>query len=162
MVFFNPKQVTTDSLNQFIPKGFHIVTEYSADINADKLQDKIVLLADTSESIRPLLILIRQQDKSLKQVARNDKIIDEQFQSITSESGAFTVEYFYHGGGEHCKKTIIFKYSKKDNDWFLDKQEMYCTSDTPTNSGGYDSTTTTTKTTKDFGKISFKNYNGTE
>jgi hypothetical protein len=174
-----------NNLTKFIPNGFHLINEYSGDLNEDTLEDKLLLLGlDKTayeelfpDSIdygawhpignRPLIILLRQKDNSLKVAARNDEVIFDEpaggfgcdaFGGLSLGKSLFTIQYFYNGGGGHSTTTLEFKYSKKANDWLLDNYSLESTSDTPTNAGGYDNTTLINKTSKDFGQISFSNF----
>ncbi|MBL7835908.1 MAG: hypothetical protein JNM67_00180 [Bacteroidetes bacterium] len=178
-----------DELAKFIPTGFELIDEYIEDLNLDSIPDKLILLgldsasqakmfpdraynegpADTYIGPRPLIILIRQADNSLKQVARNDHAVIEEsatntggdaFQGISVNNGEFTIEYFFHGGGGHSTWLVTFKYSPLRKDWLLDNETMVSTSDTPNDEGDYDDTEKEIKTSKDFGQIYFKNYKG--
>ena len=178
-----------DELSKFIPEGFLLISDYTADLNLDSIPDKLILLgldsaahakmfpdsalddgpAGTYIGPRPLIVLIRNADNSLKQVARNDQAVFEEsatnyggdaFQAMDVSNGEFMMEYFYHAGGEHSSFYVIFKYNRKLNDWILHETNLTSTSNTPTEDGSYDDTETETKTKKDFGLIRFKDYKG--
>jgi hypothetical protein len=185
---------TNDELKKFIPKGFTEETSVSGDINADGIADKILILSvdrqsydsaalskilpDTfkqNDNLRPLLLLVRQRDSSLKQIARNDFVIewsgiwvgglpdpDPFTGDIKINNGQFSLDFQYKGGGEICTVTVTFVYSKKESNWFLNEVSNDCASSSYDNEyGGYGKPTSSIKkTTKDFGKIKFTDYKG--
>jgi len=170
-----------DDLSQFIPKGFHLIKAYSSDLNIDSLEDKIILCGEDSMErkidtitdgdyhsiIRPLILLIRQKDKTLKEFSKNNERIfydpsnfssGDAFDDIIFEKGQFSISYFYHMGYNLISKQYIFKYSKREKDWFLFNIVLY----SEYNYGEQEKIKTNydiTYNEKDFGKIKFCDFN---
>jgi hypothetical protein len=120
---------------------------------------------------RSVILLVGRPNGKLKLAARSDVVIFDDacctggtgpdgsaFEGISCSIGYFTIQYFYHGGGEHLERNYVFNYSKKLDDWVLIKIETDEVSDTPTDSGGYDDEKNEVKTAGDFGLIRFSNF----
>ena len=125
-------------LNPFILKGYEVLDFAKTDMNSDGREDYILLLKvkgedtltyqnETAEAIRPLLLIIRQADKSLKQVLRNDEAVmckqcggmmGDPYESITTKPGEFTLD-FYGGSSWRWSESYTFRYDKLKNNWFL-------------------------------------------
>jgi hypothetical protein len=171
-------QLLADDLKPFIPKGYKVLFQYDADLNLDSLKDKIIVLgtdrsigdstlrailpAGTNLQKRPVLILLRQVDKSLKRVTRNDEAVAQAlanidpFTQIKCGSGNFTIEHTVNEGSKHCTISARFEWVKKQSDWYLKIYSHACiftTVDSGTNDEGYKE-----KTPKNFGKIPFGKY----
>ncbi len=151
-------------LEPFVLTGYEILDQKSGDLNKDGIDDRILILKkenekQTSDVInhpgkRPLLILIRQSNGTLKQVARNDNavycvdcggIMGDPYMNMVIKKSYFSIEH-YGGSSWRWIRIITFKYSPKDNYWYLHKDgfESFHTS-VP------DKVKTTVKTKKDFG-----------
>lgn len=170
------KEIQSKSSSQFIPKGYNLIKEYSGDLNNDGLEDKLLLIElkasnkkDNSSKIRPLLILLAQKNKTLKEVSRNDFLIfdDEatayggdafnSLDGIKIENGKFTISYFYHIFNELSSQQFTFKYVKAKNNWFLIKHTFHSEMDTQGNVGNK-TIMNKTYTKKNYGEISFDHY----
>ena len=165
-----------DSLPQefrkFIPKNYSVIELSSGDVNLDKIEDKILILKKNNEENtsnysegkpdkRPFLLLLGQKDKTYKLACRNDNAIycidyglNDPSINIFIKKGYFLIKHSFAGGPEHWGRTFIFQYNKKKNDWFVSKmnvlsynfeldKEIIISKQTP----------------KDFGIISFKDFN---
>lgn len=173
-----------ENFKQFIPKGFHLIHSYSADLNMDSLEDKLILCEQDSgknigttkidsnlqERIRPLIILLRQKDKTLKKHTVNNNIIfsepstlygGDAFDDIYFKSGQFSISYAYHMGDHIISKQLIFNYSKKEKDWFLYKFTSNSKHHNPSNPDDIKEVYNLVVKTKDFGKIKFRDFNRT-
>jgi len=158
-------------ITQLIMEGFTILSTTLGDLNLDKYEDKIVVLHKEGEfededamvpnEVRALLILLGQADGTFKLAARNDNVVShsyeggamgDPFQQVVIKNGYFSVENM-GGSRELWTRIITFKYSKQDKDWYLhrDGGDIIDRLDP-------DNMTTEIKTTKDFGKISFKQF----
>ncbi|MCE3296063.1 MAG: hypothetical protein K0R65_1777 [Crocinitomicaceae bacterium] len=158
-------------ITDFIPKGYSLLDSASGSLNFDKYPDMLLVLKKndeekTSDVIdnpekRPLLILTGNADKSYSLASRNDNsvlcvncggMMGEPYQSLTIKDGYFSVEH-YGGSAWRWTRIITYKYDKWENDWFLHKDgtESYHTSDP-------DKVETTLRTSKDFGKIPFGQF----
>ncbi len=154
---------------EVIPSGYAILDSASGDLNLDQYSDLILILKKNNEDSsdaenpgrRPLLILLGQEDKSYKLVTKSDNAVycstcggtmGDPYQDLVIKNGSFSM-YFYGGSAWRWSRSLTFKYSKKENDWLLseDKNESFHTTD-PNNF------TSKTKTSKDFGKILFINF----
>jgi hypothetical protein len=157
------------TLLKFIPSGYEIRDTLSGDLNADGRNDLLLILKlsgeDTISSVigmaRPMLILIRQADGSLKLASRNDEAVltrldggpfGDPYQKMTIDGDCFTVEH-YGGSTDRWSDVITFKFNKTKKNWFLFSSEYYL-------SNAYDpeKDSKTTKTTKDFGLIEFSKF----
>ena len=112
----------------------------SADLDGDGLKDYVIVLErqkaspsddDITENQRPLVIVVRQPDSSLKVAKRNEKIVfcsscggvmGDPFQGVKTALKSFTVQH-YGGSAERWSKEYTFNYSRKDNTWQLVRVE---------------------------------------
>ncbi|MCX7877270.1 MAG: hypothetical protein N2510_01365 [Ignavibacteria bacterium] len=159
-------------LIKFIPDGYSVLDTAEGDLNLDNISDIILVLKQNGEDTlsdsedkpikRPLLILIRNLNGELKPERRNDNtvlcyvcggMIGDPYSGITIKDGFFSVEHF-GGSATRWTRIITYKYSSEDNEWYLHKDgtESFNASD-PTKVKSY------MKTTKDFGKIKFEEFN---
>lgn len=162
-------QKISQNIESFVPKNYTILDSTSGDLNLDNYKDMILVLSkngeeQTSDVVdhpekRPLLILIGQPNNKYKLVSRNDNtvycfdcggIMGDPYTGITIKNGYFSVEH-YGGSNWRWTRIITYKYSKKDNNWFLykDGSESFHVSDP-------EKITKTILTTKNFGKVPFK------
>ena len=151
------------------PKGYVLLDSMSGDLNRDAHRDLILIYKQAQESEdfdkpskRPLLLYLGQTDgRTYRLAARNDKavlcslcggVMGDPYSGLAIKNGFFTVE---HHGGSNWRWTrfITFRYDTKDKKWYLHKDggENYHTSE-PHKS------TTSVKTTKDFGRIVFEQF----
>jgi len=172
------QQPGTEDLGSFVPKGYKLRYQYNGDLNQDSLQDKIIVV-ETDRSLgddslrallppgtnllkRPVIILLRQPDHSLKRVTRNDQAIGQvlgntdPFTTIRCGIGTFTIEQTVQDGSQHCTIASRFEWSAKQSDWYL---KLYSHSCIFTTAGaGSDDAGYKEKTPKNFGKITFGKY----
>lgn len=153
------------SIIKFIPAGYTVLDQVDGDLNSDGLIDKILILKQknemTEEEKRPVLLLIRQKDHSLKNVTENANIVlslgdggihGDPYHGITVKHGYFSIEHF-GGSGWRWSQVITFKYDKKLQNWFLYKiGDEYWHIDYPT------SLKHTVKTKSSFGVVPFSDY----
>jgi hypothetical protein len=134
-----PDQLTEplpSELATFVEAGMRAFAVTKADLNGDGKEDALLVLEklkanpsddDVTEAQRPLLLLIRQPDGTLKLAKRNDRIIrcstcggviGDPFQPIDASWRTFTVSAF---GGSSWRWTLEYKfsYSRKDDTWQL-------------------------------------------
>lgn len=158
----------------FIEKGYRINSWASADLNGDKLSDYLVVLEkqknspedkDITSKQRPILILLRQPDLSLKLTRRNDKAVScstcspggmtiEGYEKITAKSNAFSIVNQNGGTAFHNIYTHTFGYSKRDNTWQLIRVEARAIDMRTLDDTSIDTYTPP----KDFGKIDFSDF----
>jgi len=125
-------------LKPFILKGYEVLDLAKNDMNGDKLEDYILVLKVKGEDTltyensledakRPLLLIIRQADKSLKHILTNNEavyckqcggVMGDPYQSITTKPGEFTLD-FYGGSSWRWSESYTFRYDKLKNDWFF-------------------------------------------
>lgn len=155
-----------------LPEGYIIKDTTRGDLNRDKYPDMILIaclpgedsLARTVDTniLRPLIILTGQADGSLKQVARNDKVVycvscggmmgDPYVQTVI-KNGYFSIEH-YGGSSLRWGTTITFKYIPADNKWDLHRiGDMTFSVNDPDGTQKE-----TSQTTKDFGTVHFEQY----
>ncbi|MCG9793256.1 hypothetical protein [Flavobacterium algicola] len=161
----------TENIKDFIPENYSVLDAVSGNLNLDSYNDMILVLKKnheekTSDVIenpekRPLLILIGAPNDKYKLVERNDKsvycidcggMMGDPYTGITIKKGFFSVEH-YGGSAWRWTRIITYKYSKEHNNWFLqqDGGESF-------NAGDHKKVEKTIKTTKDFGKVLFKDF----
>ncbi len=161
------------SLNQFIPSGYTAIDTLSGDLNSDDYNDMLLVYKkngedSTSNSIenpekRTLIILIGQPDKTYKLVAQNRNVVycvdcfggtmGDSFMGLVIKNGYFSIEH-YGGSIWRTARTITFKYSKIEQNWFLHKDGIESFHATDEN----EKKTTEIKTKKDFGIVPFEKF----
>lgn len=126
-----PDNKIPTEVKPFILKGMSAIELESADLNGDGRQDYILVLEDTENDLRPLLILVRNKDNTLTQAKRNDKVVfgpddggiyGDPFQGINADSKSFSVSH-YGGSAWRWSFDYTFKYSRIDNTWQLVRVE---------------------------------------
>ncbi len=122
----------------FIPNGYEALDYITGDINGDKKTDAILILKQPGEDTatmdaalaRPLLLLIRQADGKLKQIARNDKAIfcrqcggvfGDPFNGVKISANSFTLS-FYGGSSWRWSADYRFAYKPLKKNWYLVKE----------------------------------------
>lgn len=121
----------------FVEKGTKAIALESADLNGDGMKDFILVLDienptksdeyDVEENPRPLLILVRGNDKKLTLAKRNENMImcsqcggvwGDPFAGVTVGKNTFTVNHY---GGSNWRWTADYKfnYSRIDKTWQL-------------------------------------------
>lgn len=165
-----------NELLEFVPEDYAVLDTVSGDLNLDESKDYILVLRKNGEDTlsdvsdhpesRPLLIVIRNEDKKLQLVRRNNNtvycidcggVMGDPFIGVTIENGYFSVHH-YGGSAWRWTRDITYKYSRKDNEWFLHKD-----SHTSFHATEPEEVESTIKTTKDFGRVKFEDfdiYNG--
>lgn len=111
-----------------------------ADLNGDGRQDFALVLerqkaqpshTDIKDLQRPLLILVRQSDGTLKEVKRNDMVVycstcggmmGDPFQGVQAGTKTFTVSH-YGGSSWRWSVDYRFDYSRRDTTWQLVRVE---------------------------------------
>lgn len=157
-------------LAEWIPAGYTTLIQEKGDINNDKIADIVLILKDTKEDQepeneslkRPILLLLGDKSGHYTLARRNDKAVycatcggtmGDPLQGITIKNGYFSIEN--HGGsGMRWLHVVTFKYDDKDKEWYLhrDGHESFHSAD-PNKILEQSS-----KTSKDFGKIKFEQY----
>ena len=125
-----------NEVRPFVAKGMKPLSLVSADLNGDGLKDFILVLErqksklsapDIDDRQRPLLILIRQPDRTIKEIKRNDKIVycstcggmmGDPFLEVRAAKKTFTVSH-YGGSAWRWSVEYTFNYSRMDNTWQL-------------------------------------------
>lgn len=160
-----------ENLKKFIPENYAILDSTKGNLNLDEFNDMILVLKKNGEKEssnvvddpeeRPLLILTGNSKNEYKLEERNDNtvycidcggIMGDPFVGIVIKKGFFSVEH-YGGSAWRWSKTITYKYYKNDRNWFLHKDgfESFHVNDP-------EKVESKIKTVKDFGKVSFKNF----
>jgi len=161
------------SLSLFIPSGYTAIDTLSGDLNLDEYNDMLLVYKKngedtTSNSIenpekRNLLILIGQPDNTYKLVAQNKNVVycidcfggtmGDSFMGLVIKNGYFSIEH-YGGSVWRTARTITFKYSKNDQNWFLHKDGTESFSATDES----EKKSIEIKTKKDFGIVPFEKF----
>jgi len=152
-----------------------LVTDYDPDNNSNELDSVANKRSDTSMTwlYRPVLILIRQKNGKLTQLKKSNDIIQaelvgggpfngvEPFGGANASTGSFSLVFSARGGGQDCDETVTFKYNKKAKDWLLESIVDMCSDVNPDGEEPYwgPRKEVGRKTIKDFGKVSFSEYN---
>lgn len=162
---------TPDSVQQlapFIPAGYKLLDATSGDLNLDALPDKVLVLqqldADTTTMgdtpNRPLLLL-GEPNRRYRLAARNDRAVlcsgcggmmGDPYQGVTIKKGFFSVEHY---GGSAWRWTHIttFRYAPATKQWYLHREggDSFHATDP-------EKVETHIETVKDFGRLSFTDY----
>ncbi len=181
--FYEPPDSIPTALTPFIPSGYMVLHLEMGNLNLDSFPDYILVLGTKTEattsneaedkpSPRPLLLLTGQADHSFTLACRNDYAVycidcaggmsdSDPFQGITIKNGYFSIE---HGvsSGQHWEKVTTFKYEKTQSDWYLYKDHYLSYSLNPStdeNAEALVKDVDILETVKDFGRISFKEFN---
>ncbi|OCB78165.1 hypothetical protein B0A79_16130 [Flavobacterium piscis] len=181
-VTFNKKiNSSNEKLKSFIPKGYEAIAEKKGNLNLDKTEDCILVIRKTTEETtsnmdegkpdkRIVLLLLGQKDGSYKLAYKNQNVADcidcggvfgDPFSGISIKNGYFSIEHKI-AGGHHWEQIITFKFNKTKNNWYLYKDHfinyVLNTSNDP-NAEALIADVDKLKTVKDFGEISFQNFN---
>lgn len=179
---FNKKiNSSNEKLKSFIPKGYEAIAEKKGNLNLDKTEDCILVIRKTTEETtsnmdegkpdkRIVLLLLGQKDGSYKLAYKNQNVADckdcggvfgDPFSGISIKNGYFSIEHKI-AGGHHWEQIITFKFNKTKNNWYLYKDHfinyVLNTSNDP-NAEALIADVDKLKTVKDFGEISFQNFN---
>jgi hypothetical protein len=126
-------------LRPFVEPGTKAIWLAKGDLDRDGREDAILVLerlARTSEDgleeqQRPLLIVLRQADGSLRVAKRNDRVVmcsdcggvmGDPFQGVEAGPGTFTVSH-YGGSAWRWTEDYRFNWSRKDRTWQLVRVE---------------------------------------
>lgn len=120
----------------FIPAGYAALMYEAGDINADQRPDGLLVLKNAAEDTskeefnRPLVLLIRQPDGSLKQVIKNDSAImckqcggvfGDPLESLDANKNGFGLN-FYGGSNWRWAVHYSFLYDPAQANWHLDNE----------------------------------------
>ncbi len=169
------------NLLSFIPKGYEAITLKKGDLNLDKFEDCILVLRKSTEEMtsnyndhkpdkRPLLLLLGQENGNFKLAFTNNDavycidcggVFGDPFTGIAIKNGYFSIE---HGisGGHHWEEIMTFKFNKIKNNWFLYKDHYINYKLNPSSDPKAEALIADVdnlKTVKDFGVVSFQNFN---
>ena len=116
----------------FVEKNTTALAIERGDLNRDGREDVVLVLEpEDPEQPRPLLILVRAADGSLKLAKRSAKAVfcrncggmmGDPFQGVTLEKGRFTVQH-YGGSAWRWSSSFTFAWSKRDQSWQLVRVE---------------------------------------
>lgn len=179
---FNKKiNISNEKLKSFIPKDYEAIAQKKGDLNLDKTEDCILVIRKVTEETtsnmdegkpdkRIVLLLLGQKDGSYKLAYKNQNVADcidcggvfgDPFSGISIKNGYFSIEHKI-AGGHHWEQIITFKFNKTKNNWYLYKDHfinyVLNTSNDP-NAEALIADVDKLKTVKDFGEISFQNFN---
>ncbi len=127
-----------DELKPFIMPGYEVLDVVKGDLNNDKKQDYLLVLKTAGEDTfsfdntdwdahRPLLLITRQANGTLKTVAVNNELIfckncggvmGDPYQGLVIKPGEFTAD-LYGGGSWRWAETFTFRYDAVKKNWFL-------------------------------------------
>ncbi len=160
------------ALQSFIFDGHEILDYAEGDINADGRKDVVLILkardeAERSDVIehptpRPLFLLTREADNSLRLAAYNDQTVlcydcggmfGDPYHGITIKGNYFSIEH-YGGSAWRWTRIVTFKYNPQQNAWFLHKDggEHFHSADPN------ETMTEKVRTVKDFGVVRFWDF----
>lgn len=179
---FNKKiNIGNEKLKSFIPKDYEAIAQKKGDLNLDRTEDCIMVLRKVTEETtsnmnegkpdkRIVLLLLGQKDGSYKLAYKNQNaaycidcggVFGDPFSGISIKNGYFSIEHKI-AGGHHWEQIITFKFNKAKNNWYLYKDHfinyVLNTSNDP-NADALIADVDKLKTVKDFGEISFQNFN---
>lgn len=131
-----------EELKPFVRTGYEVLDWGSEDLNGDQRKDYILILKKLGEDsagvesddwaiARPLLLLIRQKNKTLKTVAENKEVVlcrhcggamGDPYEGLTLSPGKFQLD-FYGGSVDRWAVAVHFMYDRMKNDWLLEKEK---------------------------------------
>jgi hypothetical protein len=179
---FNKAIVNIDQkLKPFVPKDYEVIAQKSGDLNLDKIDDYILVLRKASEETtsnynenkpdkRPLLLLLGKKDGSYKLAYKNENaaycidcggVFGDPFDGIAIKNGYFSIEHRI-SGGHHWEQITTFKFNTSKNNWYLYKDHFINYVLNPSsdpNAQALIADVDELKTVKDFGEISFQQFN---
>ncbi len=130
----------------FVVKGYEMMDYITGDLNGDKRPDAILILKVPGEDsvignipARPLILLLRQANGSLKAIKRNDQMIlchqcggvfGDPYEDTRISKNSFVIN-FYGGSNWRWGIEYTFRYDAASNNWLLmkEKQENYQSGD---------------------------------
>lgn len=160
------------AITGFIPSGYVPLKAVTGDVNLDRFKDVILVVKkadeedlDSGEAMdgpkRPLLILIGQAGGIYKLATKNMNTVlcrrcggvyGDPFEGITIKKGFFSVEH-YGGSNWRWTKTITYKYSPTDKNWYLHRVDS-----SSFHTFEPDKVKETARTVKNFGKVRFDKF----
>lgn len=153
-----------EEIRSFILPDTRLLAIETADLNRDGLNDYLLVLEkpDVEEEQRPLLILLRLADGSLKLVKQNNRAVycsscggmmGDPFQGVKAGKGTFTISH-YGGSAWRWSVETTFNYSKKDKTWQL----VLVQNDSFHAGDPEDVTSKSYRPPKDYGKIDLADF----
>ena len=151
------------NVQPFVEKDTTVLAVEQGDLNRDGREDVVLVLEPADpEQPRPLLLLLRDADGTLKLAKRSAKavscrncggVMGDPFQGVHVEKGRFTVQH-YGGSSWRWSANYTFGWSRRDQSWQLVRVEM-----TSFHASDPDSEETTVHTPpKDFGLIDVEEF----
>jgi hypothetical protein len=127
-----------DELKPFIMPGYEVLDVVKGDLNNDKKQDYLLVLKTVGEDTfsfdntdwdahRPLLVITRQANGTLKTAAVNNELIfckncggvmGDPYQGLMIKPGEFTAD-LYGGSSWRWAESFTFRYDAVKKNWFL-------------------------------------------
>lgn len=173
--------ITNPKLKVFIPKGYQAIIKETGDLNLDKIEDCILVIRKATEETtsnmeegkpdkRVVLLLLGQKDGNYKLAFKNENaaycidcggLFGDPFNAIVIKNGYFSVEHRI-SGGHHWEHITTFKFNKTKNNWYLYKDHFInyiLNPSTDPNAEALIANVDKLKTVKDFGEISFQQFN---
>lgn len=168
--FESPKVVPPEII-PFEDLGSKIIDYKQADLNGDGIQDYLIVLevqkkqtldSDIVQKRRSVLILIRQQDKSLKLAKRNNNVVAcatcggtfvDGFAEILVNNRKFSISNHSGGNSANTVDTYTFAYLRRENTWQLNRVETKQEELSKDSEYKY-----VMKPPNDFGKIDFADF----
>lgn len=156
----------------FVPKGYSVVKYVKGNLNLDNKEDVILVLGKNGEDSlsnsetplkRQTLILLGKDKNYFTLHTQNENAVyyynydlnfREALTDISIDGGIFSIAH-YGGFAARWARTSTFKYDSKKKNWYLSKDEFSSfKADAPEGSEKE-----TVLTSKQFGKITFSNFN---
>ena len=158
-------EVKTDTLSyyfkEFIPPRGSLISSKFGNLNLDKYRDAVLVVEDSSQLHRTLLILIGTfsnhytiaKSSTTAVLMRGDGgVISEPLYGIGIQSGNFSITHL-SGSYNRSERTLKFKYSPIDTNWFFESDfQQGSTVAHP------EIVTTQTYTSKEYGKIAIDSF----
>lgn len=155
--------------NRFVLPGYEMLDYISGDINNDNRPDALLVLRQkgedsiATESIRPLLIFVRQANGQLKKAVQNDSAIlcyhcggiyGDPYQEISITKNGFDI-HFYGGSSWRWSGQYSFSYDPLKNNWFLTREFQMSYHNTEPD----ETQTETTIEKEELGEVSIGSFN---
>ncbi len=163
-----------EEVMELLEYDYSVLDSAHGDLNKDGISDVLLVLkrneeetiSDVTEipSLRPLFILIGDENSNLTSSRRNDRSVlcvdcggamGDPFVDLVIKDGYFSVEH-YGGSAWRWNHIVTYKYSKEEDEWYLyqDGGAYFNVNDLE----NIDGIKTKIKTVDDFGKVKFEDY----
>jgi|GEM_PF-926901 len=165
---------SADEINGYIPLGFSVIDQQSADVNGDGSPDWLVILQKEGEqfisagienpSLRPFLVLLRGNDGIIDRVLQNDNIVlcidcgegsEDPLMGLTVNEDSFTISQ-KGGSSWQWERSLTFGMNPSNELVLVEDKNVSYRRSKP------DKKNEIVETSEDFGVVYFKDFSSYE